>query len=86
MAHSNGLDDVRDIATSNLVALATQLAAALLKAEGALREYDTRLRHCAKNVVDEYPLWSADLLKMADQARAATSEISSITGGADARP
>ena len=33
MAHSNGLDDIRDIATSNLVAAAPDLYAALVHAQ-----------------------------------------------------
>ena len=36
MAHSNGLDDARDIATSNLVAAAPDLARALLDARAEL--------------------------------------------------
>lgn len=36
MAHSNGLDDARDIATSNLAAAAPDLARALLDARAEL--------------------------------------------------
>jgi len=36
MAHSNGLDDARDIATSNLIAAAPDLARALLDARAEL--------------------------------------------------
>lgn len=75
MAHSSGFDDVRDIATSNLIALAPSLAAALLKAEEALEE-----------LAKEPPLgemMSAIIQRRMIFARAALAEISSITGGGE---
>lgn len=78
MAHSNGMDDERDIATSRLVALAPSLAAALLKAEEALAE-----------ICDDEMIWGEDyevraaLNKAEDIARAALAEIKQITGGTD---
>lgn len=48
MAHSSGLNDARDIATSNLIAAAPDLARALLASEAARKLAEERL---AKSVV-----------------------------------
>ena len=70
-------------ANARLIALAPSLAAALLVADKALRVHSKRLRHCSTNIVDEYPVWSGDLLKMAEDADAALSEIEKLTGGGE---
>ena len=70
MAHSNGLNDARDIATSNLIALTPQLAAALIKAEEALASI------AANTCCD-------GCQEAALVARAALSEIRALTGGND---
>ena len=43
MAHTNGLDDARDNATSNLVAAAPELARALIASEAARKLAEERL-------------------------------------------
>lgn len=57
--------DGKDTANANayLIAASPELAEIAI-------EHETRLRHCAQNIIDEFPLWAADLIKMADQARA----------------
>lgn len=59
--------------TSELVANAHLIAAAPEMYE-ALANHEIRLRHCSKNIEDEYPIWAGDLLKMADAALAVLSK------------
>ena len=44
MAHTNGLDDARDVATSNLVAAAPDLARALIASEAARKLAEKQAR------------------------------------------
>lgn len=52
MAHSNGLDDARDIATSNLVAAAPDLARACLDTLTALESAQADLKNRDNQIVD----------------------------------
>ena len=54
------------------------IAAAPEMAEIAI-EHERRLRQCAQNIRDECPLWAADLIKMADQARAVLAKAKGET-------
>lgn len=90
VAHSDGLNDERDIATSNLIALAPQLAVALLKVRESLAgilEADAKakpgvwvgLADCIDN--DDNAYQSADLDAALNRARASLAEIKDLTGG-----
>lgn len=44
-----------------------------------LKEIAERLRNCAANIKDEYPIWASDLRKMSDNASAAFAKTEGKT-------
>lgn len=45
----------------------------------ALKEVAERLRNCATNIEEEYPIWAGDLRKMAESADAALAKAEGKT-------
>lgn len=74
MAHSSGLNDARDIATSNLIAAAPDLARALIASEAARKLAEERLREAVAQSDHVVAEWAEVSQTNYQRAKAAEAE------------